>query len=112
MLRCSDSKIPLGGRGGGGGGGGTAEKQDQEHDGEGHRDRNRDREGELTARVALLRALSDLREGLWAFAHGTSLGPLDATTRDAVTVEGLPPPSFYVGYGLRCLDRFRGAVAD
>jgi len=31
---------------------------------------------ELRARVELLKLLSDLREGLWAFAHGSSIRPL------------------------------------
>jgi hypothetical protein len=31
---------------------------------------------EALARVMLLKALSDLREALWSFAHGTTIAPL------------------------------------
>ena len=65
------------------------------------------------ARVELLRLLSDLREGLWSFAHGLAVeqqqpasgggGEEEEEEQDSSTL----PPSFYKQYGRQHLDRFR-----
>ena len=77
--------------------------------------------------------LSDLREGLWALAHGTTLGPLQGATDGATCKSGLLEPvpaeggasseegggkeesgalpkSFYVEYAAKHLDRFRRSL--
>jgi hypothetical protein len=73
--------------------------------------------------------LSDLREGLWALAHGTtvaspllaaSLAAADASAATAAASaaeepraeEGRLPASFYVAYGQRHLARFRRRLQD
>lgn len=65
---------------------------------------------ELFARVQLLKVLSDLREAMWALAHGCMLGPL-------LDIEPIKPPgdesmpqSFYKDYFERHLERFRRSV--
>ena len=80
------------------------------------------------ARVELLRLLSDLREGLWSFAHGVVVEEQARRARQekeeeaaaAATItsskdkeqeqekdSSVLPASFYKGYGKKHLDRFR-----
>ena len=67
------------------------------------------------ARVELLKLLSDLREGLWSYAHGLCVEEQQRRQRRSKSaLEGddqddssVLPPSFYKEYGRKHLDRFR-----
>ena len=72
-----------------------------------------------------LQVLSDLREGLWSLAHGTTVAsPLLSASlahasgnpspddHEPPAEEGRMPASFYVEYGQRHLERFRKSLRD
>lgn len=65
---------------------------------------------ELFARVELLKILSDLREALWALAHGSTLGTLLDHEPEKLPGDESLPQSFYKGYYERHLERFRNSV--
>jgi hypothetical protein len=65
---------------------------------------------ELFARVQLLKILSDLREALWALAHGCMLGALSESEPPKAPGDETLPQSFYKDYFARHLERFRCSV--